>query len=56
MSDHIHKFKTRYITLDYRYECASGMECECGFIIRQDEVEIIVNEWEQKALATQSAV
>ena len=40
---HKHKWLTRYITFKYRYECASGMQCECGAELHQDEVEALVN-------------
>jgi len=46
--DHTHVWKTRYITLDHRYDCASGMECECGARLDQDDVEVMVNELQEQ--------
>lgn len=28
--EHQHNWRTRYITFEHRFECASGMECGCG--------------------------
>jgi hypothetical protein len=42
--EHKHEWKTRYVTFEYRYECASGMVCDCGEIIEQDEVEALLND------------
>ncbi len=36
--DHRHEYKTRIITI-HHVDCASGMECECGRALSQDEVE-----------------
>ena len=40
---HNHKWSTSYKTFDHRYDSASGMKCECGAVISQDEVEDLVN-------------
>jgi hypothetical protein len=40
---HQHKWTTRYVTFDDRYDCASGMECKCGMRLAQDTVEDLVN-------------
>lgn len=45
MSEHVHEWKTRYITFDYRYDCADGMECRiCHARLDQGTVESLVNE------------
>jgi len=36
--DHQHKWCTHYITFESRYDCASGMKCECGALLTQDEI------------------
>lgn len=37
-NNHHHKWHTKYVIID----CASGMECRCGKVIPQDEVEELV--------------
>jgi hypothetical protein len=41
---HIHVWITRYIII-HETDVASGMICECGEILRQDEVEDYVNKY-----------
>lgn len=45
MSQHRHNWHTRYIVIDC-IDTISGMECECGEILEQDEVESIVWLWQ----------
>lgn len=40
---HTHKWVTRYIELLDNVTGASGMQCECGATLTQDEVEGIIN-------------
>lgn len=35
---HQHEYKTRFITI-HQVDCASGMECACGRVLSQDDVE-----------------
>jgi Lar family restriction alleviation protein len=42
MSEHKHSWKTRYLEVDGK-DWSSGMECECGATIHQNDVEEIVN-------------
>lgn len=42
MDKHIHKWRTRYVTIE-SVDCASGMVCDCGAKLRQDEVEDMIN-------------
>lgn len=44
---HMHEWKTRYIQIHFE-DYISGMECECGEILDQDEVERIVNQAEHE--------
>jgi len=41
MKGHYHKWQTRYVTIE-GVDCASGMECKCGKVIHQDEIEELV--------------
>ena len=52
-----HKFSTKWVTFEHRYECASGMECKCGANLSQNEVEDAINaaealKWCQENQAT----
>ncbi len=42
MNEHTHQWRTRYITRDF-VDFASGMQCDCGETLHQDQVEEIVN-------------
>lgn len=42
MSDHIHRWRTRFVTID-GVDCASGMECQCGSVLDPDTIEDAIN-------------
>lgn len=45
VAEHKHEWRTRYETFDYRYDCASGMECKvCLARLDQLTVEQLVND------------
>ena len=39
--DHKHRWRTRHVAIE-GVDCASGMACECGGVLDQDEVEELV--------------
>lgn len=43
---HNHVWYTRFVTIDY-VDFASGMECTCGKVLDQNEVENMVNRWKE---------
>lgn len=45
MTSHLHEWSTFYKTIN-GVDCASGMICECGEKLTQDEVEQYVNEYQ----------
>lgn len=51
---HVHEWKTNYLTINH-VDCASGMSCNCGKTLSQDEVEDLLNEkghWWSYLMAT----
>lgn len=42
-ASHIHKWLTVWTTFEYRYECASGVKCECGEFMDMDDIEEALN-------------
>lgn len=43
---HKHEWTTHYVEIDY-HDTISGMECKCGAILDQTEVEDLINEYEK---------
>ena len=46
MTVHFHKWKTQYKTINY-VDCPSGMVCDCGKTLSQDETEDYINEYQR---------
>lgn len=43
---HIHEWQTKYVQIE-GYSVGSGMECDCGALLQQDDVEDNINHYEK---------